>query len=128
MERTPKRVLIIEDHPDTRDVFRTILEHHGYEVREAGDGEEGLEKLKGDPPDLVVLDLGLPKMDGWEVAREARSDPATASVPILLVTAYADPEAQRRARSLELDTFLRKPLNPMILVRTVQDLLRPTET
>lgn len=127
MEGTPKRVLIIEDHPDTRDVFRTVLEHRGFDVAEAEDGVLGLEALREDPPDLVILDLGLPKLDGWGVATEARADPDIAGVPILLVTAFADPEAVRRARSLGLEHFLRKPLNPMVLVRTVEEMLEPGE-
>src|SRR3954469_3141889 len=88
-------VAIVEDDENTREVFRTILEHNGIHVVEAVDGEQALALVRNEHPDLILLDLGLPGVDGRTVARELKADPSTSSLPIIVVTAAAEEETRR---------------------------------
>lgn len=113
-------VAIVEDDENTRDVFRTILEHNGMRVIEAVDGEEGLSLVRHEHPDLVLLDLGLPGIDGRSVARELKADPDTADVPIIVVTAAAEEETRRWALHLGCNDFLEKPVDLRTLTAAVE--------
>lgn len=113
-------VAIVEDDENTREVFRTILEHHGMHVIEAVNGEEGLSLVRHEHPDLVLLDLGLPGMDGRSVARELKADPATAAVPIIVVTAAAEEETRCWALHLGCNDFLEKPVDLRTLTAAVE--------
>ena len=103
-------VAIVEDDDCTRDVFRTILEHVGHRVVEASDGEDGLTMVRAEMPDLLLLDLGLPGMDGRTLAARLKADPRTAGVPIIVVTAAAEEDTRRWALHLGCDDFLEKPV------------------
>ena len=113
-------VAIVEDDENTRDVFRTILEHNGMRVVEAVDGEQALAMLRLQIPDLVLLDLGLPGIDGRTVARTLKGDPATAAVPIIVVTASAEDDTRRWALHLGCDDFLEKPVELRTLTAAVE--------
>jgi CheY-like chemotaxis protein len=113
-------VAIVEDDENTREVFRTILEHNGLRVVEAADGEQALELVRRHPPDVILLDLGLPGLDGRTVARELRADPGTAHVPIIVVTAAAEEETRRWAMHLGCEEFLEKPVELRNLTAAVE--------
>jgi CheY-like chemotaxis protein len=112
-------VALVEDDENTREVFRTILEHTGHRVVEASDGAAGVELVRATHPDIVLLDLGLPKLDGRQVVAQLKADPATADVPIIVVTAAAEEETRRWALHLGCDDFLEKPVELRVLTQAV---------
>jgi CheY-like chemotaxis protein len=113
-------VAIVEDDENTREVFRTILEYKGMHVFEAVDGEEGLAVIRRQHPDVVLLDLGLPGIDGRAVARALKADPSTADVPIIVVTAAAEEDTRHWAIHLGCDDFLEKPVELRTLTAAVE--------
>jgi CheY-like chemotaxis protein len=116
------RVLIVEDHPTMREAMRLVLEGEGFAVSEASDGRSALAAVRGDPPDLVLLDLNMPGPGGADVLSEIKSDPANASVRVIVVTAAGE-EGREDALSLGADGYFTKPFNPAALVKTVAGLL-----
>lgn len=122
---TRKTVLLVEDNEDNRVVFATILRHYGYEVIEAEDGETGLHLARTRRPDLVLMDISIPVMDGWEATRVLKDDSATADIPVIAVTAHALAEDRARARSIGFDGFLAKPVQPRLVLEEVQRFIGP---
>src|SRR5688572_17256578 len=110
---------IVEDDDNTREVFRTILEHNGMHVVEAVDGVAGIEMVRRQHPDVLLLDLALPGLDGQTVARRLKADPRTADVPIIIVTAAAEEETRLWALRLGCDDFLEKPVELRTLTAAV---------
>ncbi|NIP78223.1 MAG: response regulator, partial [Gemmatimonadetes bacterium] len=92
-----KTVLLIEDNEDNLVVYRTILEHVGYTVIEARDGEEGVSRARSERPDIILMDISIPKMDGWEATGELKGDADTARIPIIALTAHALEEDRAKA-------------------------------
>jgi two-component system, OmpR family, alkaline phosphatase synthesis response regulator PhoP len=117
------RVLVIDDAAPIRLLCRVNLEADGIEVLEASDGAAGLELARTEKPDVILLDVMLPGMDGWQVAEQLVGDPRTESVPIVFLTARA--EARDRARGLDLGGigYVTKPFNPLELAPLVRELL-----
>jgi phosphate regulon transcriptional regulator PhoB len=126
------RVLIVEDEPDIRDLLAWHLEREGFQVSHGRTGLEGLRQIQAAPPDLLLLDLMLPELNGLEVCRRLRSDPATATLPIVMLTARG--EELDRVLGLELgaDDYIVKPFSPKEVVARVRAVLRrsrpPRET
>jgi phosphate regulon transcriptional regulator PhoB len=122
-----KRILIIEDDPDIVELVRYNLSKEGYQVAAVGDGVTGLEKTRKSQPDLIVLDLMLPKLSGLEVCKEIRNDAALKQLPILMLTARG--EEMDRVVGLEVgaDDYVTKPFSPRELVARIRALLRRTE-
>jgi CheY-like chemotaxis protein len=118
----PLLVLIIDDVVDNCGVYEHALTQAGARVLCAYDGETGLELARSAKPDVIVLDLGLPKLDGWEVARQLRGDDSTREVAIVACTAHADADAHRRALAAGIDVFLAKPCAPDTLVTEIRNL------
>mgnify|MGYP001215980958 FL=1 len=116
-------ILIADDHEDSRAIIRTMLEHYGRRVLEAWDGEECLRKARAAHPDVIVLDLVLPILNGWETARALRQDPETAQIPILAFTAAVLPEQRERAIQAGCDAVLVKPAPPTALLSAIDTLL-----
>ena len=106
-----RRVLIIEDNRDAREMFRIMLELSGHEVIEAEEGLSGLEMLKSKRPDVAVIDVGLPGLNGYEVARRFREEPGSGGVMLVALTGYGTPEARERSRKSGFDYHLIKPVN-----------------
>jgi two-component system, cell cycle response regulator DivK len=106
------RVLLVEDHADTRDLFTMLLTAHGHEVRTAVTGLQAIDLALESPPDVVVLDLQMPGLDGWAAARHLKGHPRTARVPIVALSARAFPEDEARAREVGCDRFVAKPCDP----------------
>jgi DNA-binding response OmpR family regulator len=117
------RVLVIDDEAPIRLLCRVNLEAEGIEVLEAADGPSGLEKARAEIPDVVLLDVMMPGLDGWRVAEELLDDERTAGIPIVFLTARA--ELRDRARGLDLGgvDYVTKPFNPVELAPLVRDLL-----
>ncbi|HXF36630.1 MAG TPA: response regulator [Actinomycetota bacterium] len=116
-------ILIVEDHPTMREAMRMVLEHEGFEIREAADGEAALEMVRADPPDLVFLDLNIPGRPGAEVLKALKADPATSAVRVVVVTATGE-EGREHVLGLGADEYFTKPFSPLGLLETVERVLR----
>jgi DNA-binding response OmpR family regulator len=121
------RVLIVDDEAPIRLLCRVNLEAEMMEVLEAGDGPSGLEAARKERPDVILLDVMMPGLDGWRVAEELLEDPATSSIPIVFLTARA--ELRDRARGLDLGglDYVTKPFNPVELAPLIRDLIDRVE-
>ena len=117
------RILLVEDNPLNRELTSDLLELNGYQVLTAGTGEEGLVLAAEQRPDLILLDLSLPGMDGLEVARRLKANPDLAGVPLLAVTAHAAKQDEQRALAAGCTGYLSKPFDPRTFVATVSSFL-----
>jgi len=118
-----KRILIVEDNPLNMELFRDLLVAQGYHVMEAGDAEECQERLRLEVPDLILLDIQLPGMDGYTLARTLRSEPAYAGVPIVALTAYAMRGDREKVLAAGCNGFISKPINMAEFLKTVSGYL-----
>ena len=116
---SPRRILIVEDSRDSRDMLRLLLEHAGHEVHEAVDGPSGVAAILSIRPDIALVDVGLPGLDGYEVARQVRAQEAAQRVRLVALTGYGLPDDQRRAREAGFDAHLVKPVDPERLARVI---------
>ncbi len=114
-----KRILVAEDDPDNRCIVVKVLTREGYETLEADDGRSALALARRERPDLIVMDLGMPGMDGWEAARRLKADPQTADIPIIALTAFALQGDEERAREAGYDGYLSKPCRPKTIREAV---------
>jgi CheY-like chemotaxis protein len=112
-------VLLVEDDDDARKVYGAMLRHHGFEVIEAANGAEAVTRAFERAPDLILMDMNLPQVDGWEAARRIKSDERAAVVPLLAFSALIDSIADLRRESALFDGFIAKPVSPSELVRRV---------
>ncbi len=119
-----RSILIIEDNADARDALRVLLELDGHAVEAAGEGQEALELARAKDPDIALVDIGLPGIDGYEVARRVRARDARRPVLIAL-TGYGQPEDRRRAAEAGFDEMLVKPVDPTALAELVATLEIP---
>jgi phosphate regulon transcriptional regulator PhoB len=119
-----QRVLIVEDEPDIRDLLVFHLEREGYQVTACRSGAEALRVARAGPPDLVLLDLMLPELDGLEVCRRLRQDPATQGLPIVMLTARGDEVDRVLGLELGADDYVVKPFSPRELVARIRAVLR----
>jgi phosphate regulon transcriptional regulator PhoB len=118
------RVLIVEDEPDIRELVVHHLKREGYQVSVAASGEEALRQVQASPPDLVLLDLMMPAMNGLEVCRRLRQDPVTASLPIVMLTAKGDEIDRVLGLEIGADDYVVKPFSPKELLARVRAVLR----
>ncbi len=123
----PPRILVVDDNETNRDILVTRLETHGYELLQAGDGEEALAAAKKHLPDLILLDVMMPKIDGIEVTRRIKADASMPFMPIILVTAKADSKDVVEGLNAGADEYLTKPVDQMSLVARVKSVLRIKE-
>jgi DNA-binding response OmpR family regulator len=119
-------VLVVEDEPDIRDLIVLHLAREGFRCRTAAGGVEALQRIRASAPDLVVLDLMLPELDGLEVCRRLRADPATASIPIIMLTAKTDEIDRVVGLEMGADDYIAKPFSPKELLARVRAVLRRT--
>ena len=122
--RTPARILIADDNPDNLDIFRTRLAAHKYEIITATDGEAALAAAKEKQPDVILLDIMMPKMDGVEVCRHLRADPSLPFMPIIMVTAKTSSQDVVSSLEAGADEYLTKPVDHGALVARVNSMLR----
>ena len=120
----PSRVLIVEDEPDIRELVVHHLKREGYQVSAASSGEEALRQVQAAPPDLVILDLMMPAMNGLEVCRRLRQDPSTVSLPIVMLTAKGDEVDRVLGLEIGADDYIVKPFSPKELLARVRAVLR----
>lgn len=115
-------ILIADDHDDNRELLQLLLMGAGYEVKEARDGSECLTMARREPPDLIVMDLSMPVLDGWGVFRELKTDDRTQAIPCMAVTAHAE---LNRIQALEtgFNAYVSKPFSSELLLKTVASLL-----
>jgi two-component system cell cycle response regulator DivK len=115
-------ILLVEDDAETRLAYRALLEHAGWSVHEASNGEQALELVNGELPRVVVADISIPGIDGWEMTRRLKLDQRTREVPVLLLTGHGLDEDRQRARDLGCAGYLVKPVSPSGLIAEVERL------
>jgi CheY-like chemotaxis protein len=121
-EHSPVRVLVVDDSDEVRDLIRVNLELEGYDVRTCDDGAQALAELGAWLPDVVTLDVVMPRMDGFATLAAIRADPRTAGLPVVMVTGRAQAADREQGTALGADAFLSKPFEPADLVATVSGL------
>jgi two-component system cell cycle response regulator DivK len=119
----PARILVVEDDLDNRRIVVKVLSTAGHRVLEASDGGSAIEVARREHPDLIIMDLALPGMDGWEASRRLKADPETADIPIVALTAFAMRGDEERAREAGCDAYLSKPCRPQAIRDAVQRFL-----
>jgi CheY-like chemotaxis protein len=122
-ESTPPVVLLVDDSPDARMMYREYLQFSGFRVVTANDGIEALAAAEAEWPAVILMDLEMPRMDGWEAIRRLRAQPMTADIPIVALSAYAFGEEPQRAREAGADLCLSKPCLPSQAARVVRAML-----
>jgi len=115
----PKTVLLVEDNEDNRIIYATALRYSGYDVLEAITGTQGVQLARDGGPDLILMDISVPELDGWEATAILKADPVTRHIPIVAVTAHALPDDAERSRKAGCDGYLAKPISPAALLAEV---------
>lgn len=123
-----KRILVVEDSEVIQRLIEVCLRPAGFEIEMRADGHSGIAAARELMPDLMILDVGLPGLDGWEVLSRLRADEKTANLTVLILTAHAQDETKARANAGGADAFLSKPFRPNDLRLVAQQLLEPTKT
>ena len=122
-----RTVLIAEDNAVNRELLRELLETRGYTVLEACDGQEALHMIDQAQPDILLLDIGMPVLDGFAVVRQIRENPHLAKLPVVAVTAYAMQDDREKILNSKFDGYLSKPINPRLLTEELDRLLSQRE-
>ncbi len=122
-----RTVLLIEDDEDSRIILTALLTSAGYAVTEATNGEAGIEKARADRPDVILMDVSIPIIDGWEATRILKRDPDTAKIPILALTVHALPSDRAKAREVGCDDYISKPVAPRAVLAAIQRWIGPPE-
>jgi len=118
-----KRILVIEDQEDNRQIVRDLVTASGYELIEATTGEEGLEVAARERPDLILMDIQLPGIDGYEVTRRIKANPKLRKIPIIAVTSYALSGDDKKAFAAGCDGYVTKPYSPRLLLAKIREYL-----
>jgi two-component system, cell cycle response regulator DivK len=121
-----QRILVVEDTEDNRQIVRDLLSSVGYELIEAVDGAEGVAMAQSQHPDLILMDIQLPGMDGYEATRQIRAVPELAGVPIIAVTSYALSGDEAKTRAAGCDGYVAKPFSPRQLLAKIREFLPET--
>jgi DNA-binding response OmpR family regulator len=119
-----KKILVVDDDKDVLDLVRRILIRGGFEVITASDGKEGLAKVYSEAPDLMILDINMPVMDGWEVCRKIRGDPLYKHLPIIMLTVKRTKKDQLKGLDFGGDEYITKPFYPKELIARVKTVLQ----
>jgi two-component system cell cycle response regulator DivK len=118
-----KRVLVVEDTEDNRQIIRDLLSSAGYEIIEATTGGQGVAMAAEHRPDLILMDMQLPVLDGYEATRRIKADPALRDIPVIAVTSYALSGDEAKAREAGCDAYIAKPFSPRELLGKVREML-----
>ena len=117
------RVLLVDDYADAREMYSEYLEFSGFDVIEAANGMEALQRAAEESPDIILMDLSLPVMDGWEATRRLKADPRTAAIPVVALTGHALAGISEGAKRAGCDAFVTKPCLPEDLVKEIRNVL-----
>ncbi|HEY4219025.1 MAG TPA: response regulator [Gemmatimonadaceae bacterium] len=128
MSGTNKTVLLVEDNEDNLVIYSTILTHAGYPVLEARDGQAGIDSARKNHPAIILMDVSIPLIDGWEATRQLKADPDTASIPIIALTAHALAADQQKAVDAGCDGYIAKPAEPRVVLAAVRERIGPAKT
>lgn len=115
-----RKILVADDSQDTLNILEAVLKRGGFKAQVVSNGEDALKKIKEDPPDLVLLDIMMPKMDGLEVCRILKGDSRWRHIPIFMFSARDDPAARQRALRLGASAFIEKPIYPREILRKIR--------
>jgi two-component system, cell cycle response regulator DivK len=115
-----KRILVVEDQEDLRGVLRDLFTHSGYIVIEAADGATGVASAKSNRPDIILMDIQMPVIDGYEATRQIKADPALAQIPVVAVSSFAMKGDEEKARAAGCDHYVTKPYSPIQLLRMIR--------
>jgi len=118
-----KRILVVEDQEDLRGVLRTLLTGSGYEMIEAADGQTGVAQAKAERPDLILMDIQMPVLDGYEATRQIKAEPNLKATPIIAVSSFAMKGDEEKARASGCDHYVTKPYSPVQLLRIIRGFL-----
>ena len=118
-----RRILVVEDQEDNRQILRDLLASAGYDMAEAENGQEALAAVAQHKPDLILMDIQLPIMDGYEATRRIKADPALRSIPIIAVTSYALSGDEAKGREAGCDAYVTKPYSPRQLLAKIREFL-----
>src|ERR1700690_245858 len=118
-----KRILVIEDQADNLQILRDLLTNEGYQIIEAKDGVTGVKAAAAEHPDLILMDIQLPVLDGYEATRRIKADPALRAIPIIVVTSYSLSGDEDKARAAGCDAYLTKPYIPKLLLAKIREYL-----
>ena len=119
-----KRILVVEDHEENRRLLRDLLTSFGYELTEAITGEDGLTAAETERPDLILMDIQLPGIDGYETTRRIKANPALSHIPVIAVTSYALSGDDVKALEAGCDAYVTKPFDPAELLAKIREYLR----
>ena len=118
-----KRILVVEDQEDNRQILRDLLTNAGYDMIEAENGEDGVAIAAAQRPDLILMDIQLPVLDGYEATRRIKADPELRAIPIIVVTSYALSGDEDKARAAGCDAYVTKPYSPRQLLAKIREYL-----
>jgi two-component system cell cycle response regulator DivK len=118
-----KRILVVEDQEDLRGVLRDLFTRSGYIVIEATDGATGVASAKADRPDIILMDIQMPVIDGYEATRRIKADPALTQIPVVAVSSFAMKGDEEKARAAGCDHYVTKPYSPIQLLRMIRGYL-----
>lgn len=119
-----KKILVIEDQEDNRAILRDLLGAADFAIVEAGNGLDGVEAAERERPDLILMDIQLPEIDGYEATRRIKSDPDLKAIPIIAVTSYALSGDEAKAREAGCDDYVTKPFSPRLLLAKIREYLK----
>jgi two-component system, cell cycle response regulator DivK len=122
-----QRILVVEDQEDNRRIIRDLLASAGYEMIEAVDGEAGVRLAETERPDLILMDIQLPVLDGYEATRRIKADPELRAIPIIVVTSYALSGDDVKATEAGCDAYVAKPFSPRQLLSKIREILDKTD-
>jgi two-component system cell cycle response regulator DivK len=118
-----KRILVVEDHEDNRRIVRDLFTSAGYEVLEALTGDDGVALAESQRPDLILMDIQLPGLDGYEATRRIKANPELRRIPVIVVTSYALSGDEAKAKAAGADGYVSKPFSPRVLLAKVREFL-----
>jgi two-component system cell cycle response regulator DivK len=116
-----RRILVVEDQEDNRRILRDLLTSAGYEIIQAENGEEALAAAARERPDLILMDIQLPVLDGYEATRRIKANPALRAIPVIAVTSYALSGDENKARAAGCDAYVTKPFSPRALLAKIRE-------
>lgn len=123
-----KTILIVDDSADNRDVYGMLLEHFGFTILTANDGWDGVQQARAHRPDLILMDISMPVLDGFEATELLKIDVETQAIPVIAITAHDDRALRTRALDIGFESYLTKPAQPRRILQEIERCLRPEDT